>query len=136
MSLNPRPGIMDVAPYVGGESKVAGVNRVIRLASNENPLGPSAQAVAAYTAEKDQLHRYPDGSASALRAAIAEAESLEAARIVCGAGSDELIALLVRAYAGQGDEETTDVDTAAMLRDLVFLLAPPKGIQKSRRIKR
>ena len=104
MSLNPRPGIMDVAPYVGGESKVAGVNRVIRLASNENPLGPSAQAVAAYTAEKDQLHRYPDGSASALRAAIAEAESLEVARIVCGAGSDELIALLVRAYAGPGDE--------------------------------
>ena len=104
MSLKPRPGIMDVAPYVGGESKVAGVNRVIRLASNENPLGPSAQAVAAYTAEKDQLHRYPDGSAAALRAAIAEAESLQAARIVCGAGSDELIGLLVRAYAGPGDE--------------------------------
>ena len=104
MTIKPRPGILEVAPYVGGESKAAGVNRVIRLASNENPLGPSPLAVAAYEAEKSQLHRYPDGGAGALRQAIAEAESLDAAKIVCGAGSDELISLLVRAYAGVGDE--------------------------------
>ena len=104
MSIKPRPGIMDIAPYVGGESKATGVNRVIRLASNENPLGPSPQAIAAYMAEKDQLHRYPDGGAIELRQALAEAESLDAANIVCGAGSDELISLLVRAYAGPGDE--------------------------------
>lgn len=100
----PRPGILDVAPYVGGESKAEGANRVIRLASNENPLGPSAKAIAAYEAEKGTLHRYPDGGALALRQALAEAEGLDAGRIVCGAGSDELIALLVRAYAGPGDE--------------------------------
>ncbi|WP_422364909.1 histidinol-phosphate transaminase [Pelagibius sp.] len=100
----PRPGILDVAPYVGGESKAEGANRVIRLASNENPLGPSAKAIAAYEAEKGNLHRYPDGGALALRRALAEAEGLDAERIVCGAGSDELIALLVRAYAGPGDE--------------------------------
>ncbi len=105
MSLpSPRPGILDVAPYVGGESKAEGANRVIRLASNENPLGPSAKAVTAYEAEKDSLHRYPDGGALALRRALAAAEGLDAARIVCGAGSDELISLLVRAYAGPGDE--------------------------------
>jgi len=104
MSLQPRPGIMDVAPYVGGESKAEGVNRVIRLASNENPLGASPKAIAAYEAEKHQLNRYPDGGATVLRSAIAEAEALQAGRIVCGAGSDELISLLVRAYAGQGDE--------------------------------
>jgi histidinol-phosphate aminotransferase len=104
MTIQPRPGILEVAPYVGGESKAAGMNRVIRLASNENPLGPSPQAVAAYEAEKTELHRYPDGGASELRKAIAEAESLAAENIVCGAGSDELIGLLVRAYAGQGDE--------------------------------
>jgi len=104
MTLKPRPGILDVAPYVGGESKAAGANRVIRLASNENPLGPSPLAIAAYEAEKDQLHRYPDGGATELRKTIAETESLEAANIVCGAGSDELIGLLVRAYAGPGDE--------------------------------
>ncbi len=104
MSPRPLPGILDVAPYVGGESKVSGVNRVVRLASNENPLGPSAKAIAAYEAEKDELHRYPDGGALALRQAIAAREELDAERIVCGAGSDELIALLVRAYAGPGDE--------------------------------
>jgi len=104
MSPTPRPGILGVSPYVGGESAAPGRNRAIRLASNENPLGPSPRAAAAYAALRDELHRYPDGGARALRQAIAESEGLDAARIVCGAGSDELIALLARAYAGAGDE--------------------------------
>ena len=104
MSLLPRPGVLDVEPYVGGEAAIAGRNRVIRLASNENPLGPSPQAVAAYAAHKDELHRYPDGGATALCAAIGEVHDLDPGRIVCGAGSDELIALLVRAYVGEGDK--------------------------------
>jgi histidinol-phosphate aminotransferase len=104
MTLTPRPGILEVAPYVGGESSAQGANRVVRLASNENPLGASPRAVAAYLALKDELHRYPDGGAVELRAAIARSETLDAARMVCGAGSDELISLLVRAYAGPGDE--------------------------------
>ncbi len=102
--LTPRPGILDVAPYVGGESLAPGANRVIRLASNENPLGASANAVAAYEALRGELHRYPDGGAKALRAAIGEVEGIDPEGIVCGAGSDELIALLVKAYAGTGDE--------------------------------
>ncbi len=100
----PRPGIMEISPYVGGEAAIPGVNRVVRLASNENPLGPSPQAIAAYESLKDELHRYPDGGATALRQAIAEVEGLDADRIACGAGSDELISLLVRAYAGEGEE--------------------------------
>jgi histidinol-phosphate aminotransferase len=104
MTLTPRPGILEVAPYVGGESSAPGANRVIRLASNENPLGPSPRAIAAYAALKDELHRYPDGTARELREAIARSQGLAAERIVCGAGSDELIALLVRGYAGPGDE--------------------------------
>ncbi len=104
MSLTPRPGIMGIEPYVGGEAAIPGRNRVIRLASNENPLGCSPQAAAAYTALAGELHRYPDGGAAGLREAIARGEGLDAARIVCGAGSDELIVLLVRAYAGPGDE--------------------------------
>ncbi len=100
----PRPGILDIAPYVGGEASLAGVNRVIRLASNENPLGPSEKAMAAYRALAPEIHRYPDGGANALRRAIASTFKLDAARIVCGAGSDELIGLIVRAYAGVGDE--------------------------------
>jgi histidinol-phosphate aminotransferase len=104
MLLTPRPGILQITPYVGGEAKLPGANRVIRLASNENPLGTSPRAVAAYAAERDELHRYPDGAAEALRAAIGEAHGVEPARVVCGAGIDELIGLLVRAYAGPGDE--------------------------------
>jgi histidinol-phosphate aminotransferase len=104
MTLTPRPGIMEIAPYVGGEAAIPGKNRVIRLASNENPLGPSSLASAAYVALEKELHRYPDGGARVLREAIARAEDLDPARIVCGAGSDELIALLVRGYAGPGDE--------------------------------
>ena len=104
MTLTPRPGILDISPYVGGESATTGPHRAVRLASNENPLGPGTRAVAAFAAVREELHRYPDGAAAALRAAIAEAEGLESARIVCGAGSDELISMLVRAYAGSGDE--------------------------------
>jgi histidinol-phosphate aminotransferase len=100
----PRPGILDIAPYIGGESKVEGVSRVIRLASNESALGPSPAAVEAYRAQAHNLHRYPDGGSAALRAAIARRHGLDLQRIVCGTGSDELISLLARAYAGPGDE--------------------------------
>jgi len=104
MPLTPRPGIMEIKPYVGGEAQLPGANRVIRLASNENPLGASPRAAAAYTALQDQLHRYPDGAARELRETIAKLYGLASDRVVCGCGSDELIGLLVRAYAGPGDE--------------------------------
>ena len=104
MSLTPRPGILDVAPYAGGEAEAPGFAAPIRLASNENPLGASPRAQAAYKALSAELHRYPDGGAEALRRAIAEHHGLDPARIVCGNGSDELISLLIRAYAGPGDE--------------------------------
>jgi len=100
----PRPGILDIAPYVGGDATIAGVERPIRLASNESALGPSPKAIAAYSALASEIHRYPEGSAEVLRQAIRQCHGLDPARIVCGAGSDELIALLLRCYAGPGDE--------------------------------
>src|SRR5205823_3648990 len=100
----PRPGILDITPYIGGEAKIDGVERTIRLASNESALGPSAKAIAAYRAQAGEIHRYPDGSAEELREALARRHRLDPARIVCGAGSDELISLLLRSYAGPGDE--------------------------------
>jgi histidinol-phosphate aminotransferase len=100
----PRPGILDIAPYVGGEARIAGVERPIRLASNESALGPSAKAMAAFAALAGDIHRYPEGSAEALRETIGRRHGLDPARIVCGAGSDELIALLLRCFAGPGDE--------------------------------
>ena len=103
-TLTPRPGVLDIAPYKGGESAAPGANRVFKLSANENPYGASPAAVEAFRACADRLADYPDGGATALREAIAEAEGLEAGRIVCGAGSDELISLLCQAYAGPGDE--------------------------------
>ncbi|MCH8167764.1 MAG: histidinol-phosphate transaminase [Proteobacteria bacterium] len=103
-TICPRQGVLDIAPYVGGESTVPGANRVIKLSSNENPFGPSPAVLDAYLAAAKGLALYPDGGHLALRRAIAGVHGLEAERIVCGAGSDELIALLCKAYAGAGDE--------------------------------
>jgi histidinol-phosphate aminotransferase len=102
--LTPRPGIMDLNPYVAGEHKIVGFEKVVVLSANESPLGPSPRALAAYKAAAEKLNRYPDGASSALRAALAKHHGLEAANITCANGSDELISLLTRAYAGPGDE--------------------------------
>ena len=100
----PRPGILDIAPYIGGESKAGGHEKPLKLSSNEGAFGPSPAAIAAYQALAGDIHRYPDGSAAALRQAIADVEKLPADQLVCGAGSDELLVLLMRGYAGPGDE--------------------------------
>ncbi|HSM19904.1 MAG TPA: histidinol-phosphate transaminase, partial [Hyphomicrobiales bacterium] len=100
----PRPGILDIAPYVPGTSALPGAGTVVKLSSNETPLGPSPKAVDAYLAEAAHLSRYPDGSAAPLREALAARYGLDAARIVAGAGSDELLNLLAAAYLGPGDE--------------------------------
>ena len=101
---SPRPGILDVAPYAGGESAIAGTTHAIKLSSNENAFGPSPKAMEAFTRHAPDIHRYPDGGCHDLRRALAAAWNLDATRIVCGAGSDELIALLTRAFLGPGDE--------------------------------
>lgn len=100
----PKPGIMDIKPYLGGEGRVNDNLRLVRLASNENPLGCSPLARAAYLKCADDLHRYPDGGVAELRGALGKAYGMDPERIVCGAGSDELISLLIRSYAGAGDE--------------------------------
>jgi histidinol-phosphate aminotransferase len=100
----PKPGVLDLEPYVGGLHTVEGVERIIVLASNETPLGPSPKAIKAYRNAADQMHRYCDGHAVLLRESIGQRFNCDPARIVCGAGSDELIQMLIRAYAGPGDE--------------------------------
>lgn len=104
MMLEPRPGILEIAPYVGGKSSAGAGVEPIKLSSNEAALGPSPKAMAVYAEMAAKLHRYPDGGSTDLRAAIARHHDLDPARIVCSAGSDELIALLTKAYAGPGDE--------------------------------
>ena len=104
MSPQPRASILSIDPYVGGESVLAGVDRVIKLSSNEGAFGASPRAVAAYKSVAEDMHRYPDGSAKRLRQALAARWGLKADRIICGNGSDELLQLLAHAYAGPGDE--------------------------------
>jgi histidinol-phosphate aminotransferase len=99
-----RPGILDIEPYEGGKSKLKGQNRVMKLSSNEGALGPSPKAVAAFRAAAKTLHRYPDGGSIALREAIARRFKLDVELITVGAGSDELLGLVGRAFAGPGDE--------------------------------
>jgi len=100
----PRPGVLDISPYVPGKSGARGVAKVFKLSSNETPLGPSPKAIAAYNEIGKHLEDYPDGSASALREAIGASLGLDPARIVCGAGSDDLLNLIARAYLKDGDE--------------------------------
>jgi histidinol-phosphate aminotransferase len=100
----PRPGVLDIAPYVPGKSTAPGVAKVFKLSSNETPLGPSEKAIAAYQAAGKHLEDYPEGAATELREAIGAAFGLDPARIICGAGSDDLLNLIARAYLTDGDE--------------------------------
>src|SRR6187401_2957960 len=100
----PRPGVLKIQAYVPGKSHAPGVAKVFKLSSNETPLGASPKAIEAYGAVGRHLEDYPDGSATDLREAIGRAFGLDPARIVCGAGSDDLLNLLARAYLTDGDE--------------------------------
>ncbi len=100
----PRPEIMAIHAYVAGEGKIAGVNRVIKLSSNEGAFGPPPRAQAAYAAVAAEQHRYPDGGSSELRRAIGTRFGLDPERIVCGTGSDELIGHLCHCYGGPGTD--------------------------------
>ena len=99
----PRPGILDIAPYVPGGASAPGAEKLYKLSSNESALGASPKAAHAYRDAAAALHLYPDGSAGALREKLGAVHRLDPARIVCGAGSDELLQLLCRAYVGEGD---------------------------------
>ncbi|MFV0245362.1 MAG: histidinol-phosphate transaminase [Qingshengfaniella sp.] len=120
-AITPKPGIMDIALYQGGEATLDGVADVVKLSSNENPLGPSPKAVAAAQDSLAGLHRYPSTDHAALRAAIGEVHGLDPARIICGAGSDEILSYLCEAYAGPGDEVIHTEHGFAMYR--IYALA-------------
>jgi histidinol-phosphate aminotransferase len=99
----PRPGVLDIEAYVPGKSTAPGVAKVYKLSSNETPLGPSPKALEALR-QCSHLEDYPDGAATALREAIGKAFGLDPDRIVCGAGSDEILNFLSTVYLVDGDE--------------------------------
>ncbi|TYC66406.1 histidinol-phosphate transaminase [Stappia sp. BW2] len=100
----PRPGVLEIAAYVPGKSKGSHGKTVHKLSSNETPLGTSDAARAAIEAVARNLELYPDGSSAELRAAIGEVYGLNADRIICGSGSDEVLSLIAYGYLGPGDE--------------------------------
>jgi histidinol-phosphate aminotransferase len=109
MSLKVAEYIRSIAPYVPGKpleelEREYGISDSVKLASNENPLGPSPKAVAAIGQALDRLHRYPDGSAFALTRKLARHLEVAPEQIVLGNGSDEILGMLSRVLLGPGDE--------------------------------
>jgi len=102
--IKPQPGIMEISLYVGGASSVDGVSNILKLSSNENPLGASDKAKDAVARAAHDLHRYPSTDHATLRAAIGEVWGVDPARVICGNGSGEILKLIAEAYAGKGDE--------------------------------
>lgn len=99
----PKPGILDIHPYVPGKSKAEGIADPVKLSANENPLGCSPKAQAAFAEAADKLHLYPDGRATLLRQAVAERYGLEPERLIFGCGSDEVFQLLNQTFLEPGD---------------------------------
>ncbi len=109
MKPSPRPSVQKLAPYVPGRpiedvEREFGIAGAVKLASNENPLGPSPKAVAAALAITPSVHLYPDGSATFLRRALAERHGIPAEQIVIGSGSCELIDICTRTFVDPGEE--------------------------------
>jgi histidinol-phosphate aminotransferase len=101
----PNPGILDIAPYTPGKTPVPEPGRkVFKLSANETPFGPSPKAREIYTQAAAHLEDYPEGTSRVLREAIGRAYGLDPNRIICGAGSDEILNLLAHTYLSQGDE--------------------------------
>jgi histidinol-phosphate aminotransferase len=119
MALHVHPDIASLSPYVPGKpieelQRELGLSRVVKLASNENPLGPSPKAMAALTGAETSLHRYPDGGAYRLRQAIADRWKVAMDQVILGNGSDEILGLLARAFLAPGDE--------AVMADCTFVI--------------
>src|SRR5512141_1976749 len=101
----PNPGILDIAPYTPGKTPVPEPGRkVFKLSANETPFGPSPKAKDVYLQAAAHLEDYPEGTSRVLREAIGRAYGLDPNRIICGAGSDEILNLLAHTYLSQGDE--------------------------------
>ncbi len=119
-ALRPQPGILDIALYVGGESRIPGQAEVLKLSSNENPFGPSPKAIEAFHRAATELHRYPSTDHHSARKAIGAVHGLDPDRIIMGVGSDEVLQFLTQAYTGPGDEVVHTAHGFAMYRILAL----------------
>ncbi len=104
-SIQPQPGLLHIKPYVGGEDIIPkGYQCKVLLSSNENPLGASPKAMKVLQDNAARIHIYPSGTSRKLKGKLAEIHGLEENRLLCTNGSEDGLTLLIRAFAGQGDE--------------------------------
>ncbi len=99
----PKPGILDIAHYVPGKSKVEGIDKPIKLSANENALGASPRAREAYLAAAADIALYPEGRANLLCERVSKVFGLAPDRLMFGCGSDELFTLACQTYLQPGD---------------------------------
>lgn len=121
MPLKVHPDIASLSPYVPGKpieelQRELGLSRIVKLASNENPLGPSPKALAVLADAAKTLHRYPDGGGFRLRTALADRWKVSLDQVILGNGSDEIIGMLARAFLSPGDEAVMADNTFVIYR--------------------
>ncbi len=119
MALHVHPTIAALKPYSPGKplselERELGIQEAIKLASNENPWGPSPKALQVLESASASLHRYPDGGAHGLRRALAHKWQVDHEQLLVGNGSDEIISLLIQTFLAPGDE--------AVMADLTFVM--------------
>ena len=107
--LKPKPSINTIQPYQGGKpieevQRELGITNIIKLASNENPLGPSSLAVQAIAESASQVHLYPDGNAYYLKRDLAQHLSVSPESLILGNGSNDVLQLVAEAYLAPDDE--------------------------------
>lgn len=118
-----RKNILEVTPYAAGKpieetKRQLGLTSVIKLASNENPLGPSPKALAAIKKSAKLINRYPDSQGFALKRRLSKACGLEPSKIVLGNGSDELIDIIIKAFVEE-DEHILTADTTFLEYEII-----------------
>lgn len=134
--LKMRPRVAEIDAYVAGESEIPGRSKIYKLSSNENPFDASKAAVEAYKAAAGSLNRYPPSDHSPLKCAIEEVHGLDRTSLICGAGSDEILALLCQAFAGPGCEVVHTAHAFLMYRILAQIsgAAPVEVEEPERRV--
>jgi len=118
-----RKNILNITPYIGGKpieevKRQLGLKEVIKLASNENPLGPSPRAMEAIKKNLNSINRYPDGSSFFLKKKIAKGFNLDPENIVLGNGSDELIDIIIKTFVEE-DENIITADTTFLEYEII-----------------
>lgn len=102
--INPLPHFYNMPLYESGESAIQGKENVVKLSANENMNGPCKEVLNQFEYYSKNIFEYPDSNHFALRRKIGQVHNIDPNRIICGAGSDEVIQLLCRSFCGKNDE--------------------------------